>query len=150
MFRTYFKNNKDYLLYAQKLDSIRGVDKETKEGAKATSKEYDPVVQKTAGRKISIHEWAAQNRQLAKPTSFNNGGQTNYYDLPPESQQPTINDLIEHKKMPFWRGEAFKALYALEERASRSKDSSSSEVRELNKVIYYMERRKKMLLKDKY
>jgi len=50
--------------------------------------------------------------------------------------------------MPFWRGEAFKALYALEERARRSADTSSSEERELNKVIYYCKRRLAILAKD--
>jgi hypothetical protein len=52
----------------------------------------------------------------------------------------TLNDLIEHKQMPFWRGETFKALYALQERAKRTKNSFSSTIRELNKVIYYANR----------
>jgi hypothetical protein len=73
----------------------------------------------------------------------NNGGATSYYDVPKNSK--TLNDLIEHKNMAFWRGEAFKALYALEERATRSNDASSSEERELNKVIYYCNRRLNML-----
>ncbi len=71
--------------------------------------------------------------------SRNNGGETDCYSVPKGAK--TLNDIIEHKNMPFWRGEAFKALYALEERANRSSDGSSSEVRELNKVIYYCHRR---------
>ena len=83
-----------------------------------------------------------------KNNCTNNGGNTDYYALPPESDEPTLNDLIEYKNMPFWQGEAFKALYALEGRANRSNDSSSSEVRELNKVIYYCKRRLAMLDKE--
>jgi hypothetical protein len=103
--------------------------------------------------------------------SANNGGKTGYYDLPrPDSRKvrailedfgkgmlgiseaatavyeafpQTLNDLIEFKGMLFWRGDAFKALYAIEERAA--KGGASSEERELNKVIYYCNRRLAML-----
>ena len=100
----------------------------------------------------------------------NNGGKTDYYDLPKPSEieifnilakhvedqvgfleaaakeiienlPQTLNDLIEHKDMRFWRGDAFKALYALDERAAKANDGSTTEVRELNKVIYYCQRR---------
>lgn len=95
----------------------------------------------------------------------NNGGKTDYYDLPqPEIIEiipilnqyansevtfqdaanliielfpQTLNDLIEYKDMRFWTGEAFKTLYALHERSMRSCDDNSSIERELNKVIYY-------------
>jgi len=78
--------------------------------------------------------------------SENNGGATDYYDLPPVlSERPTLEDLIEYKDMRHWRGEAFKALYALEERAARSNDSNSSEIREIYKVIYFCNRRLAML-----
>ena len=42
--------------------------------------------------------------------------------------------------MPFWQGEILKATYALEDRATRSTDGSSSPERELNKIIYYAQR----------
>jgi len=96
---------------------------------------------KTYGEKPTTME-CTEKRQA---TSTNKGGKTDYYALPPESEEPTLNDLIEYKDMPFWRGEAFKALYALEERANRAKDGSASEERELNKVIYYCNRRLNML-----
>lgn len=70
-------------------------------------------------------------------SSIDNGGKTSCYDVPKDAE--TLNDLIEHKDMRFWRGEAFKALYAIDERASRS--DNASEGRELNKVIYYAKRR---------
>ena len=68
----------------------------------------------------------------------NNGGTTSYYDIPKGAT--TLNDLIEHKSMPFWKGEMFKAIYALEDRAIRATDGSSSLERELNKIIYYAQR----------
>ena len=84
---------------------------------------------------------------VTESSTINNGGTTSYYDLPfPPSKKypkPTLNDLIEYKKMEFWRGDCIKALYALEERAEKS--DTSSERRELNKVIYYCNRRLSML-----
>ena len=71
------------------------------------------------------------------------GKATSCYDLPyPPSEEfprPTLDDLIEHKKMPFGIANIFKATYALTSRSTRS--SSSSETRELNKIIYYANRR---------
>ena len=70
-------------------------------------------------------------------TAENNGGTTSYYDVPEGAK--TLNDLIEYKEMPFYLGEIFKATYALPERATRS--DNASEERELNKIIYYAQRR---------
>ena len=107
----------------------------------------------------------------------NNGGKTNYYDLPlPDRDKlvallckseillahhevdalidkiielcpQTLNDLIEHKNMPFWRGEIIKANYGLEGRMLKNKDKANAEIRELNKIIYYANRRLKQLEK---
>lgn len=71
--------------------------------------------------------------------SENNGGKTDCYNIPEEAR--TLNDLIEYKDMRFWRGEVFKAVYALDERAKRAGNETSSEVRELNKILYYVQRR---------
>ena len=71
-------------------------------------------------------------------TAQNNGGSTSYYDIPEGAK--TLNDLIEHKDMRFWQGECMKAIYALTDRAARATDGSSSEERELNKIIYYANR----------
>lgn len=99
-------------------------------------------------------------------SSENNGGKTNYYDLPlPNKDQlesilncvrdgditvdfaineilsicpQTLNDLIECKKMQPWQHEVFKATYALEERANKGTFASIG--REINKIIYYANR----------
>lgn len=73
----------------------------------------------------------------------NNGGKTGYYDVPPGAE--TLNDLIEHKNMPFWRGEILKAAYGLE---GRTEKNGGSEVRELNKIIYYANRRLRQIAKE--
>ena len=52
----------------------------------------------------------------------------------------TLNDLIEYKDMKPWQHEIFKADYALRERAVRATDGSSSILRELNKMKYYIDR----------
>jgi len=69
----------------------------------------------------------------------NNGGSTDYYDIPKDAT--TLSDLIEHKKMEHGIGEMFKATYALKERAERTNDANSSEIRELNKIIWFANRR---------
>lgn len=70
--------------------------------------------------------------------SRNNGGDTDYYRLPPNCK--TLMDLIEFKSMSFAQGEIFKAIYAFNERAERATDGSSSKLREANKVLYYAQR----------
>ena len=72
-------------------------------------------------------------------TAQNNGGKSSWYDVPDNAK--TLMDLIEYKAMAYWRGEAFAVLYAIDERADRATDGSSSEVRELNKIKYFVDRR---------
>lgn len=76
-------------------------------------------------------------------TSHNNGGTTDYYNIPPNTK--TLMDLIEYKGMTFAQGEIFKAIYAFNERAARATDGSSSKLREANKILYYAQRIVKQL-----
>lgn len=76
-------------------------------------------------------------------TSHNNGGDTDYYRLPPNCK--TLMDLIEFKNMSFAQGEIFKAVFAFNERAARATDGSSSKLREANKILYYAQRMVKQL-----
>jgi hypothetical protein len=84
---------------------------------------------------------------IAPDTAQNNGGKTSYYDVPEGAK--TLNDLIEAKDMRFWQGEIFKAVYALSERSTRATDGSASEIRELNKIRYYVDRRLAQLSREK-
>lgn len=79
--------------------------------------------------------------QNAKNESENNGGSTDYYKLPAGATE--LNDLIEAKNMPFWRGNIFKAAYRLGE-----KDVATEEY-DLNKIIYFANRRLAMIRKEK-
>jgi len=74
-----------------------------------------------------------------KKMSKNNGGQTDYYDLPKEST--SIQDLIEHREMNFSIGNIFKACYRF------GKQSHSNEIRDLNKIIYFANRELNILNK---
>jgi hypothetical protein len=71
----------------------------------------------------------------------NNGGKTDYYDVPAGAE--TLADLIEYKDMAFWRGEIFKACYRI-----GGKDNTT-EIRELNKIIYNANRRLRAIEKLK-
>ena len=75
-----------------------------------------------------------------KSDAINNGGSTNYYDLPPLAKD--LQDLIEHKNMDFAIGNIFKACYRLGE------CSHSDALRDVNKIIWFAERKKQQLLKD--
>jgi hypothetical protein len=105
----------------------------------------------------------------AKLNSKNNGGSTDYYALPlpsisdieliickiedegisvndaahliQELCPQTLNDLIEYKDMKPWQHEVFKACYAIKERAVKN---GGSFIREINKIIYYALRGKKL------
>jgi len=63
-------------------------------------------------------------------TTKNNGGATDYYDIPEEAK--TLSDLIEHKKMEHGIGESFAALYRLNDKDTR--------LRNLNKARFFIQR----------
>lgn len=69
-------------------------------------------------------------------TAKDDGKTTACYDIPEHAK--TLDDLIEHKNMPFWLGTIFKVCYAYEERATRN--VAASQLRELNKIGYYQKR----------
>jgi hypothetical protein len=67
------------------------------------------------------------------------GGSTSYYDFP--AGFTTLMDIIEFKQMSFGRGNIFKAAMRL-----GAKDSAT-EMYDLNKIIWFAERRKAELAK---
>ena len=69
------------------------------------------------------------NKQAA-----NNGGSTDYYQLPPDAKE--MQDLIEYRNMNFSQGNMFKALY----RANADTNTHSSYERDLNKIIWFAQR----------
>lgn len=76
-------------------------------------------------------------KYLQNLNSTNNGGSTDYYKLPEEAKD--LQDLIEHKDMNFALGNIFKACYRLGE------CNHSDELRELNKIKWFIDREIKRL-----
>jgi len=81
----------------------------------------------------------AAREHLVKTPIKSDGGPTSYYELPEGATE--LNDLIEHKGMSFARGNIMKAVFRLGE-----KDGATT-VYDLNKIIYFAERLKKMVAK---
>jgi len=65
-------------------------------------------------------------------SSKNNGGKTEYYDIPKDSE--SIQDLIEYKNMHWNIANIFKSCYRL------GNQEHSSQERDLNKIIYFAQR----------
>jgi hypothetical protein len=84
-----------------------------------------------------------QPKEPIKQTK-DDGKTTACYDIPEHAK--TLDDLIEHKNMPFWLGTIFKVCYAFEERSTRN--IAASQLRELNKIGYYQKRGLDILIKD--
>jgi hypothetical protein len=78
------------------------------------------------------------------PNMKDDGKTTACYDIPENAK--TLDDLIEHKNMPFWLGTIFKVCYAFEERSTRN--VAASQLRELNKIGYYQKRGLDILTKE--
>ena len=78
------------------------------------------------------------------PNMKDDGKTTACYDIPENAK--TLDDLIEHKNMPFWLGTIFKVCYAFEERSIRN--AAASQLRELNKIGYYQKRGLDILTKE--
>lgn len=87
----------------------------------------DPVMQKMR-EKMS---------DRAEIDAHNNGGSTDYYAVPEEAE--TLSDLIEHKRMEHGIGEAFAALYRLNDKDTR--------LRNLHKAQFFIDREIKRELK---
>lgn len=71
----------------------------------------------------------------------NNGGKTDYYDLPVGSEN--LQDLIEHKYMSWNIANVFKAMYRY------SENHHSTKLRDLYKAKWFIEREINLQLKDK-
>lgn len=77
--------------------------------------------------------------EATKRLVVSDGGSTSYYELPEDASE--LNDLIEHKNMPFARGNIFKACYRMGEK------SNTDALYDINKIIFFAERMRGALLK---
>lgn len=67
-------------------------------------------------------------------TSHNNGGKTDYYDLPKDVK--CCQDIIEWRKMNFQQGNIFKVAFTF----NQGRHDATTYERELNKIIYFAQR----------
>lgn len=78
-----------------------------------------------------------------KDSSINNGGLTSYYSI--DKNWKTAQDIIEARSMDFSQGNIFKAAFTF----NIGRHEATDEVRELNKIIFFAERRKQQILNGK-
>jgi len=121
----------------------------------------EDIINRLKGMEAELSEFANTDKDVSArsgggsdaPADRNNGGVTDYYALPfkpsEDFPEPTLNDLIEHKGMKFWRGEVFKATYGIEGRVEKNKEEHplKAELREVYKILYYANRRVVVLLR---
>ena len=73
---------------------------------------------------------------------ISDGGSSDYYKLPEGATE--LNDLIEHKRMPFALGNIFKACYRLGEKSGTDIEY------DLNKMEYFIGRLRGMIRKGQF
>ena len=66
--------------------------------------------------------------------SLNNGGKTDYYDLPKDAK--CCQDIIEWRNMNFQQGNIFKVAFTF----NQGRHDATTYERELNKIIYFAQR----------
>lgn len=71
--------------------------------------------------------------------AHNNGGKTDYYDLPSTSKE--CQDIIELRQMNFAQGNIFKVAFTF----NCGRHNGTSYERDLNKIIYFAERELKRI-----
>lgn len=67
-------------------------------------------------------------------SSLNNGGKTDYYDLPKDAK--CCQDIIEWRNMNFQQGNIFKVAFTF----NQGRHDATTYERELNKIIYFAQR----------
>jgi hypothetical protein len=83
-----------------------------------------PEMKKTYGSGL---QGLAKRDQVGTKTS--DGGSSSVYVIPEDATE--LNDLIEHKNMPFWLGNIFKACWRYGEK------TGTTRTYDLNKIIYF-------------
>lgn len=76
-----------------------------------------------------------------KDKHASDGGSTTYYDIPVNTKD--IQDLIEYRSMNFSMGNIFKACWRI------GKKEGIDDIYDLNKIIFFAEREKNRILKNK-
>jgi hypothetical protein len=85
--------------------------------------------------------------KLAEPKTAgdatNNGGSTDYYKIKPEWKD--LADIIEDRQLSYNQANVLKAAFTF----NLGRHKGTDELREINKIIYFAERQKQQILKQK-
>lgn len=73
----------------------------------------------------------------------NNGGSTDYYKINPEWKD--LADIIEDRELSYNQANILKAAFTF----NLGRHSGTDELRDINKIIYFAERQKSLILKQK-
>lgn len=79
----------------------------------------------------------------SKIDSINNGGSTDYYKINPEWKD--LADIIEDRDLSYNQANILKAAFTF----NLGRHSGTDELRDINKIIYFAERQKALILKQK-
>ena len=79
----------------------------------------------------------------SKIDSINNGGSTDYYKINPEWKD--LADIIEERELSYNQANILKAAFTF----NLGRHSGTDELRDINKIIYFAERQKALILKQK-
>lgn len=73
----------------------------------------------------------------------NNGGPTDYYKIKPEWED--LMDIIEERELTYSQANILKSAFTF----NLGRHKGTDELREINKIIYFAERQKQQILKEK-
>ena len=85
--------------------------------------------------------WGSISKDINDAT--NNGGSTDYYKINPEWKD--LADIIEERELSYNQANILKAAFTF----NLGRHSGTDEIRDLNKIIYFAERQKALILKQK-
>jgi hypothetical protein len=85
----------------------------------------------------------ADTKTTETNSSKNNGGRTDYYQFKKEWEQ--IQDVIEERDMNYAQGNILKAAFTF----NLGRHNGTDELREINKIIFFAERQKELILKQR-
>ena len=85
-------------------------------------------------RHITDSPFAIDASKISVNKAHNNGGNTDYYDLPSEAKN--CQDIIEWRSMNFAQGNIFKVAFTF----NQGRHAATNYERELNKIIFFAKR----------
>lgn len=85
----------------------------------------------------------SQKGNIIPGDPINNGGSTDYYKIKPEWRD--LMDIIEERKLTYSQANILKAAFTF----NLGRHAGTDELRDINKIIYFAERQKQLILKQR-